>query len=194
MSRVAGDGWIILRTAPSRTLRLARSLAEDGYEVWTPSRRRWVRRPRSNFRREIDFAILPSFVFARKRHFEELTELARMLTEGRGSRGGYRRGHDAFSVFKHFEQVPVISDTALEPLRREETRVPRRIKYFGPGDRVRIQDGAGSGLTGTVVKGDDKVTLVCLGPNTRWKIATSLLSPDEACGAEAPRGTAARAA
>lgn len=188
------DGWIILRTSGQRTLRLLNSLREDGYEVWTPQRRRRVRVPRHNVRREVDFALLPSFVFARAHHLIDLLELAAMPVKPRRGAGGRKPTHDVFSVFHHLDGIPVIADRDLDPLREEETRIARRPHFFHRGEKVRVTHGAGTGLTGTVLCGDDRFTLVCLGGNMRVKIPTSILRPDEACAPTALRGTAARAA
>ena len=54
---------IILRTSPSRTLPLAKSLREAGFAVWSPEESRIRRRPRSQREAELSLPIVPGFVF-----------------------------------------------------------------------------------------------------------------------------------
>ena len=76
MTDQAGTDWFILRTAGRSTLSLAKTLAEDGFEVWTPARMQVIRVPRMNVRREVRLPLLPSFVFVRAPHLHDLLELA----------------------------------------------------------------------------------------------------------------------
>lgn len=119
---------------------------------------------------------MPSFVFAGAIHLPRLA----MLEERPGS-------HEAFSLFRHYGALPLLSDLDLEPLRSAENRaVPkRRRRTFGIGSAVRVPEGSFGGMTGLVEETAGKFTLVCFGGNIRVKIATFLLRPD-VLGAEAP--------
>lgn len=184
------EGWIILRTAGRSTLRLAASLAEDGFDVWTPQREQHVRRPRWNVSRKVTLPILAGFVFARAGGLVELLELAAMPVKPRRDwRNGYRRDaeeelppHPDFSVFRHCERIPLISDTALDPLRRAEKPACERRRYgrFGKDDGVRITEGSFQGMEGVVEKcGLDYafVWLSVFGRQHRAKISTFILQP-----------------
>lgn len=183
------DAWCILRTSSRGTLGLARSLAADGFEVWTPAKSRTIRVPRANVRRPIQVPIVPSFVFARARHLTELFELA-MLPER--PRRGRHPAHERFSVFHHNDRVPLIRDVDLEPLRQAEAKIipARKRKTFSRGDSVRVPSGSFGGMTGIVERSDGRYTLVCFGDLMRVKISTFILKLDVACKAQ----PAARAA
>lgn len=112
MGKPVQDGWCILRTSGGRTLPLARSLAEAGFEVWTPTETvaRLVRHGRSQVRRDIAGAIMPTFVFARERHYAALAALA----------GNRFNQHPPFSIFRHAGLTPFISDAAIGGVRQIE--------------------------------------------------------------------------
>lgn len=133
--------WFILRTAGRSTLHLARTLNEDGIEAWTPTREETIRIPRMNVRRKINLPMLPSFVFVRRRHLIDMLDLAKRPLR-----------HKGFSVFRYLDQIPMVSDRHLEPLRTKESEaVPRKSRpSFQKGDPVRVKTGPFQGLFGRV--------------------------------------------
>jgi transcription antitermination factor NusG len=135
--------WFILRTAGRSTLTLARTLNEDGFEAWTPTREETIRVPRMNVRRKIHLPMLPSFVFVRGKHLVDMLDLAKKPLQSR---------HKGFSVFHYLDQIPMVSDLHLEPLRTKESEaVPRKSRpSFQKGDPVRVAKGAFQGLFGRV--------------------------------------------
>jgi transcription antitermination factor NusG len=188
--RGSDSDWFILRTAGRSTLPLAASLAEDGFEVWTPARTQLIRVPRMNVRREIRLPLLPSFVFARARHLCDLLELANMPDKPRRAPRSSERhsqpAHRDFSVFHHIDKIPMIDDRHLEPLRTKERQVvlKKDAPGFERGAQVRVNRGAFEGLKGKVERCKQGYALVIF---TDWKrpvkIPTFLLSEIEAINA-----------
>lgn len=154
---------IILRTSPSRTLPLAKSLREAGFAVWSPEESRIRRRPRSQREAELSLPIVPGFVFADAGQQAELlalsrspgliyrvwdSELKRMVA----------KGHPHFSVFRSGGSVPRVTAGDLAPLhiiedrlrdlaaeRRERARRRGPVPAFVIGQAVRLP-GAFEGL------------------------------------------------
>lgn len=174
--------WIILRVAGRSTLTLASTLGEDGFDVWTPTRKQVIRVPRMNVRREISLPLLPSFVFARSRHLIDLLELANQDEKSRRGPGGQRPAHRDFAVFHFSDRIPMIADADLEPLRiREAELVAKKDRpKFADGAGVRVIRGAFEGLVGRVERCRKGHALVIF---TDWKrpvqIPTHLLAIDE---------------
>lgn len=180
-------GWFILRTAGRDTLPLAASLAEDGFEAWTPARKLAVRVPRMNVRREVRLPMLPSFVFVRTRHLHDILMLAKMPVKPRRlpafKERHSRPAHRSFSVFRYLDQIPMIADADLDPLREKEMEVApkREAPRFDRGARVKVKSGAFEGLKGRVERCKAGYALVIF---TDWnrpvKMPASLLREDEA--------------
>lgn len=170
------EGWCILRTSGRFTLRLAESLAADGIEAWTPTVTRRVTVPRMNAKRDVVLPLLPGFVFARSRHLWSLVDRSEDPRQSIG-----------FSVFRHLERYPVIRDRQLDPLRNEERRsVPKdRMQVYSEGEEVLvlpIADGAASvfgGMSGSVLRSNEKKTLVLMGGSRRVEFFTFDLQPIE---------------
>lgn len=188
MSNIAtrDDSWFILRTAGRSTLVLARTLAEDGFDVWTPSRTHRIRIPRANVKRDVKLPLLPSFIFVRSRHLEELLHLASLTDKPRRDPNGGRNSRSAhrdFTVFHYLDRIPMIADRSLEPLRQKERElIPRKeAPQFKQGAKVRVGSGAFEGLKGRVERCKSGYALVIFDD---WrhpsKIPTWLLSEDEA--------------
>ena len=181
--------WFILRTAGRSTLPLARTLGEDGFDVWTPESKLLIQVPRMNVRREVKLPMLPSFVFARAAHLVDLLELAQMPVKPRRGEGWGRPAHRGFSVFHYQDQIPMIGDQHLEPLRTKEAEaVPRKAgPSFERGRTVRVGSGAFHGLIGKVERCKSGYALVIF---TDWarpvKIPTFLLREDEAFSSTKP--------
>lgn len=177
--------WCVLRTSGRGTLSLADSLSGAGIEAWAPRRELDVRRPRSRCRSRRIVPLMPSYVFARVRHLEDLVRLS--------DRPGR---HEGFSLFRYFGKLALFSDDALEPLRSAETRAlpRRRRRTYRPGQMVRVPEGNFGGMSGIVERSDGRYTMVCFGGSIRVKIATFLLRENEAHYRQPGVGTAAKAA
>jgi hypothetical protein len=59
--------WLILRTSSRHTMSLAKSLADDGYEVWTPVEH-FIKSLPGNVKRPVTQAMFAGYVFARASH------------------------------------------------------------------------------------------------------------------------------
>lgn len=168
--------WLILRTSGRHTLRLAASLTEDGYEVWTPAEVRKIRIPRANVRREVTLPIMPSYVFAKSNHLVDLLQLS--------GQPSHAYAHVDFSVMRHGEHIPLVRDDSLRALRQlEAKRTPRKKadRIFGKGVdvQVKIEGGSFAGMKGRVEKSDALHTLVCFDDRLTVRIATCLLDEDQ---------------
>lgn len=167
-------GWIILRTDEVKTIRLARSLSADGFDVWTPTR---VERRR---RREVEVPLVGRFVFARVHHLDALLAIAALPERSRRGAGCREAAYPEFKVFRKddSERIPVVDDAELDPLRHAESRVAiHRPRRYQQGDRVEMPSGAWEGLAGEVVKSSRRWTIVSLGNGFEVSVATFILKP-----------------
>jgi transcription antitermination factor NusG len=170
--------WCILRTSGRYTLRLAQSLGEDGFEVWTPTEARKIRIPRMNLRRDVTLPLMPSYVFARARHLVDLIQMASMPFKPRRAQG--RPSHADFSVMHFHDTIPLIRDGHLQSLRQlEAKRTPRKraAQTFPQGMevRVKVEGGSFAGMKGVVQRSDHGHSLVFIDKRLTVKIPTSLL-------------------
>jgi len=176
MATLNGDLWFILRMAGPRTLAVADSLKDAGYEAWTPlgsSSKRKSRKPGVEAKA---VPVMPTYVFARDHHLHDLlAEAARPVS-----------AHPAFSVFRWDGRIPLIADRSLDYLRRGEARYLRKlreaqpVKRFAAGETVQLTEGGFAGMSGMVETSQGKFTLVCFpGFSTPIKVATLLLLGDE---------------
>lgn len=122
--------WCILRTSGGRTLKLADSLIEAGFEAWTP--RRTFKRPKVgrctliDGRKptiEMEAPILPTFVFARASHLFNLEALA----------SDPASPHPAFSIFRYSDfreanRIPLVSDSEVRGLQDAERAATEAIE------------------------------------------------------------------
>lgn len=197
--------WCILRTNGRHTLRLADTLAEAGFDVWTPIETKRIKVPRMTAKRDVRLPLLPSFVFAQKPQMADLIALSQQ------HRKEYRvfdiekhrwvtRLHPDFSLFHYFDRIPIVSDEALNPLRRiarRRTAKPsaRPLEY---GQAVKAGELAGSyqGMVGKVERSNEKMTLVCFGSGlfSNVEIPTSYLIADGVCGNQSAVGSGPRKA
>jgi hypothetical protein len=199
--------WCILRTSAGRTLGVAKALADAGFEVWTPSEMQLRRAPRSRTKRERMIPLIPTFVFARADRLTDLIALSKKPSQNyqywdAEERRMMARGVPYFSVFRHLDRYPLITDASLEALRQAEQRMkgkPRTgtsvpVPVFELGTQVRVPEGSFAGMIGVVEESKGEYTLVCF---PKWsvpiKIASLLLLADMA-EEPSPKGTAARAA
>jgi hypothetical protein len=176
--------WCILRTSGRSTIKLAETLAKDGFDVWTPIETRTICVPRMNAKREVTLPIMPSYVFARKKHLVDLLELAAMPVKPRRGQGMRDPAHVGFSVLHAFGGIPMVADKHLARLRELEQRTapkPRAAEPLTLGIGVRIKGGAAQGMKGTVERSNRLHTVVCINDRYTVKILTSLLDPDELC-------------
>lgn len=187
-----GEDWFVIRTAGKSTMILAQTLSEDGIEAWTPVLTEVVRVPRTNVRREIKLPMLPSFVFVRSQHLNELLMMARMIDR---PRRGQRPAHRSFSVFHYLDKIPLIADQHLEPLRaKERDAVPKKARpSFDKNASVRVGSGAFEGLKGRVERCKSGYALVIF---TDWKtpvqIPTFLLAEDKSFSDTEPKSGSSR--
>ena len=201
--------WCILRTSGGRTLNLARSLAEAGFDVWTPTRtiKRPHGKPDAKGRRatiEIDLPILPTFVFARVGGLSNLAHIA----------GDPAHQHPPFSIFSHAGRIPLIGNTSVSGLQEEErlaakhigalrdaeTREEqRRIRVaalrtkrereralraerheFAVGTQVSVTDQPSlAGMTGVIARSDGRSAVVAFGGSLTMTIEAWRLSPHD---------------
>ena len=178
--------WLILRCAGRHTMSLAASLAEDGFEVWTPVETRLIQIPRVNVKREVRLPIMPTYVFARAEHLIDLIQLADMTIKPRRGPGLRQRAHAGFSVLKAFGRIPVVADAHLTALRRLEqklTPIKRAAYAFPKNAKARVSQGIGQGLVGVVVRSTPKSTVLSILGGRDMEIPTSFLELDELCGA-----------
>lgn len=191
-----GAAWCILRTAGPRTLPLARSLAEAGFDVWTP--RGWSQpskkagaRPTKRSMAEaqsgaIAVPIMPTFIFARAERLGDLARIARDITSA----------HPAFSIFRHQGRYPLLADRDLIQLRRAEERADiavrrKRRRNLVMGQRVSFSEGAFAGIEGVVEEQQGQFAVVAFGGGFRMKIAAWRDEFDDVEHAAAHLGAAA---
>jgi transcription antitermination factor NusG len=163
--------WCILRMAGSRTLALAQSLAKAGYDVWTPVETQERRLPRSKAKVTREVVLMPTYVFARARQLRDL--LAETMAPV--------SDHPAFTVFRHGDRFPLISDRSLDPLRVAERKgTPlEKVRQFDQGERVKLTERGFEGLSGIVETTKGQYTMVCFpGFVIPIKVATMHLLPE----------------
>jgi transcription antitermination factor NusG len=161
--------WIILRTASSRTLALQASLAEVGFEVWTPVDT-VQRRSREGEKPEaVQAPLTPRYVFANSDHLVELLALSRSPARNyrvwdSEKRKMVTKGHATFTVFMHLGKPGMIHERQLAPLRSiERKRKPKPVaREFSAGERVRLTDAGFEGLWATVQQSRKNYTRVVI--------------------------------
>jgi len=199
--------WCILRTSGRTTLRLAESLAEDGFEVWTPIETRSVRIPKANVKRTVHLPIMPSYIFARAAHLIDLLQMAALDVKPRRKKPGTDAegeretvpAHASFSVMHSHDGIPFVADAHLQRLRTLEaklTPMKKAERTFGTGldVNVKIEGGSFAGMKGVVRKSDNAYTLVCFDERMTVKIPTCLLEQDQLWGEVSQLGDAVRKA
>jgi hypothetical protein len=172
--------WCVLRTAGRLTLRLADSLEDDGFDVWTPVEKRTMRIPRANIRRPVRLPIMPSYVFADARHLLDLLELANMPVKPRRGSGITKPAHPDFSVMTHNARIPMIEERQLVGLRSIEIRrnVDKRLPK-GMDVKVKTEGGSFAGMHGRVEASEQDHTLVCFDGRMTVRVPTWLLAPSD---------------
>lgn len=188
MTGIRGKDWIVLRTAPSSTVKLARALEWAAYDVWTPVQTVDKRWPRSTKRRSVDVPLTPTFVFVQAHHLDEMQAIIDAPTSP----------YPLFSILRLHGHLGNIRDRDLEPLREEERKAaikPPEPVYV-PGDEVTCDQAGFEGLTGIVEGVDGKLTAVLFPGKlgVAVKITTSNLVPVHVESPQPEQGTAAQAA
>lgn len=170
MTIATAHTWAILRCANCKTLELAASLTDAGFEAWTPVTREVRHVGEQRTREEIAVPLMPGgYVFARADRLADLLDLSHspsLLYQVWDSeqRRMVVKGHPAFRVFRGGDHR-FIPDRDLEPLRRLELMPrPKRIeRTFHVGERVRTDEAGFTGLNGTVLEVRGKTVVVSFG-------------------------------
>lgn len=182
---MAGSDWIILTCSNAKTLELARSLTEAGFEAWSPVET-IQRRARSGAKPEdVTRPLMPSFVFARAEHEIDLLALSHSPTLNyriwdRDLKRMVTKGHPFFRFFRPFGENTTVSDAQLEHLRKlEKKRRPKGApRTFAKGATVRFTEGGFEGLVGIVEETRGEYTVVTIND---WaipvQVSTWLLHP-----------------
>ncbi|WP_404711501.1 transcription termination/antitermination NusG family protein [Sphingomonas sp. MMS24-J13] len=173
--------WCILRTSRARTLPLAESLVQAGFDAWTPVEEAERRSGRSRAREYVDAPMMPGFVFAREEHIRELL----------GIIGMHSSPHPSFSIFVHAGRAPLIGDRSMDELRRLETLAIRKLedrakarnsrvrRDLAIGSTVKVkEDGNFLGMVGVVEACDGRSAMINFGGKQSFKIDTWRLLED----------------
>jgi transcription antitermination factor NusG len=170
------DGWIILRTSGAKTIPLSESLAQAGFDVWTP---RYIQTGKKGGKDvETQISIIPTFLFARAVHIADLAEISEAPVSQ----------HPDFSFFRHAGRIPLIADSEIGGLRKaeEQSRVKSRRskrRALVMGQRVKFTQGAFAGMGGEVVKlnRNGKAALVAFGGGLNVEIEAWQMPDDLVC-------------
>jgi transcription antitermination factor NusG len=186
--RAESDGrvWCIVRCTSVKTLELAKSLGDAGFEAWAPIESVILRARRGHARQEIVVPMMPGFVFVETSRLVDLIALSRSPSLiyrvwDAELRRTVTRGHPYFRMFRPFSDHDTIPDAQLAHLRKlDGLRRPKGpLRTWSEGDRVRLTDGAYSGLRGTVRKYSGEQTTVELdGWMLQPTVSTRLLHPE----------------
>lgn len=154
-------------------MKLASSLGASGIDAWTPIGISAKRKGPARDRVEEPVAMLPTWVFARAEHIGELHRICGLFTSP----------HPAFSIFRYYDRVPLITDRDISSLRAAEDEVAlarrkRERRVIPIGSSIRLNEGAFAGLSGIVEQSDGKTAIVAFGDRFRVEIATWLLPQD----------------
>jgi transcription antitermination factor NusG len=173
--------WCILRCSNCKTLELAASLTDAGFEAWSPAETISRRARSGNKREEVRKPLVASFVFARANRMDDLLALSHSPTLNyrvwdSALRRMVVRGHPYFRV----SQLRLVPDGQLSNLRAiEHKRRPKgKPRAFEIGTVVRITEGGFEGLIGLVEEcRGDYATVTLDDWSAPAKIATWLLHP-----------------
>lgn len=176
MTGKLAERWCILTTSPGRTILVAKSLIEAGMEAWTPSQTLTRRRARSRKEIEVEVPLAPTFVFVRALHLPDVVSILSSPVSR----------HPQFSLFRHAGRTPLIADSEMEALRREERwrrdeatvkKLKAQARRFAQGERVRVAEGVLAGWTGVIEMPGRKAPLVNLGFGRPINIEAWMLEP-----------------
>lgn len=187
------EDWFVLRTSGRSTVQLAKTLADDGFDVWTPIRTHRVFVKKTKQTKDVKVPMLASFIFAKAVHLHDLLALSKLELKPRRNVRPVKRDepnepryHRDFTVYRAFGQIPFVTDASLKPMRAKElAQVPKSdAPQFSKGARVRAHGSAFEGLKGKVERCRDGYALVIFDDWRRpVNIPTFLLSENEAINA-----------
>lgn len=158
--------WCILRTAGAKTMPLVRSLADAGFDAWTPTEhvRRRIPRGKSTEHRIVPLA--PTYVFVRGIHLSELQAIERAEITP----------HPRFSIFRHYGNTVFVKHATLDPLLALQQdsylaslpatgRKPGKPRglHYEVGDKVKLTAGAFTGFEAFVESSDGLTTTLTVG-------------------------------
>lgn len=164
--RIARGDWCILRTSGAKTLPLMRSLAEAGFNAWTPTEhiRRRVPRGKSTEYRIVPLS--PTYVFVQAHHLPDL----------RGIERSEITRHPPFSIFRHYGNTVFVRHGTLHPLLALQQDSYRsslpmtgrspgkpRGEQYQEGDKVKLTTGAFTGFDAYVKSSDGLTTTLTVG-------------------------------
>lgn len=182
----------VARAERDAAFRRAVDEAKQRYNISDIVARIRRRRPRSKVMRELQAAILPTFVFLRA---DALDNLRRLIATSKSAL-------PPFSVLSHAGRVPLVSERQMAALRAEEERsasahqvvLEREARLaernerqrqrailrasaptFEAGAKVRVTQPAFAGMTGIVERGQGKAAVVNLGGSISITIEAWLL-------------------
>lgn len=162
--------WCVLRMAGARTLPVADSLAEAGFEVWTPTETR-KHNLRGGKRGTVQktLPIMPTFVFAHNRHQADLAAITRLPVSP----------HPRFTLFHYLDRVVTVKEAEMDRLRAGAHRsIPKpRRPTLTVGTKVVPDQGPYTGLAGEVVASKNGYCLVFFGGWMTVEIETFQLTP-----------------
>lgn len=129
------QSWTVLRCGSSKTLLIAKRLAD--YGAWTPIWQRKRRKPRSHKIVDLELPAIPSFVFIPTADVDSLPPVA-------GA---------PYKPMRIDGCIVRIADLDLAHLRRidEASKAKQPKKKFGIGQRIKFHSGPFTGLKGKVV-------------------------------------------
>ena len=163
------DRWLILRCSNCKTLDLAASLTDAGFEAWSPVETVQRRARKGNKPEAVRLALTPSYVFAQAHHLYALLELSRSPALNyrvwdSEKRKMVTRGHPYFRLFRHLGEIATIPATHLTALRNlERKRAPKPVaKAMKVGARVRLSESGFEGLWATVQSSRKNYTRVLI--------------------------------
>lgn len=172
--------WCILRMGAGATLRLVRSLVDNGFEAWTPVVIEYTHARRGYERESIERALMPSFAFVTVDRFADLIDLMNTDTQlyrvwdpeaGKMVTCGFAK----FTIFHGENGYALVSDRQLDPLRAAAAshKFERKPDVFFEGDRVKMSDGGFAGLYGTVLHQFGKYVTVRF---DEWNVPVKILA------------------
>lgn len=178
--------WIILRTAGHTTLRLAASLAEAGFETWTPVETVTLRARRGHKREEVPSPLMPGYAFAQAERKMELLALSHspaLIYQiwDSSQRRMVTKGYPHFTLFRPLGGHDEVPEAQLANLRRlDGLRRPKGpLRQWEQGDRIRLTDGAYAGLSGEVLRWFGEQTTIAIdGWALQPTVSTRLLHPE----------------
>lgn len=200
------DRWCILRTGGARTLALATSLSAAGIDAWSPTALSYVAATKRHAAGHRVAPIVPTFVFARASHLDDLFRIHALPVSP----------HAGFGILQMAGRVPLIGDRSLAALRDEEARADRmyqaqlgaadaeesrrrradalrtekarrkalraEVKVMDAGASVTVSDApALAGMVGTIMSGNGRSYVVAFGGVIQWTIEAWQLVPVAVC-------------